>query len=155
MTFLDDSFTGETNRSEVAFWVLDRSRQGDFVQFLIDTEDEMTRPRANQIWTQAREYHVGDTGTVTDRPHRERIRRYWNSRLNDQFTFLGCVIGNDNVQSVLDSNPGAKYRPRLNTQSSDAIPAYAKAVQIGLEGIMFVAAINGTFVLFVPDESPS
>lgn len=154
MSFLDETFTGDIDRSDVAFWCLDRSRQGDFVQFLIDTEG-VTRSRANQIWTQARQFHVGDTDTVTERPQRKRLTNFWNARTNDSVGFVPTVIGEDNIQSILDSNSELVYRPRINSASSNAQNTYFFASTTGLEGLQFIGAANGAFIVYIPDNSPS
>lgn len=154
MAFLDDDFTGEIDRSTVAFWCLDRSRQGDFVQFLIDTEG-VTRSRANQIWTQARQYHVGDTDTVTERPQRDRLKAYYNNRLNDTYGFIPTVVGNDNIRSVLDSNPDQAYRPRINSVAMNAAYTFQWANDTGLQGIIFIGASDNNFICYIPDNSPS
>lgn len=154
MSFLDETFTGDLDRSDVAFWCLDRSRKGDFVQFLIDTEG-VSRSRANQIWTQARQFHVGDTDTVTARPMRDRLTNYWNQRTNDSFGFTPTVIGDDNIQSVIASNSELVYRPRINSASSNAQNTYLFASSTGLEGLQFIGASNGYFIVYIPDNSPS
>ncbi|TAN88744.1 MAG: hypothetical protein EYR95_16145 [Phormidium sp. SL48-SHIP] len=153
MAFLDNEFTGDVDQSLVTDWVLDEARKSDFEDYLIASEG-VTRARARQIWTQSREYHVGDTGTATARPQRQRIQDYWGSRLNDTYGFFPVVIGDSNVQSVLNSNPNANYRPRLNSASRNAANTYGFAESTGLAGIIFIAAWQGNFVVFVPDNSP-
>ena len=153
MGFLEEEFTGDIDKSLITDWVLDRSRKSDFEDYLIATEG-VTRSRARQIWTQAREFHVGDTDTQTARPHRQRIKDYWGARLNDVYGFFPVVIGDDNVQSVISSNPEANYRPRLNSASRNATNTYGFAESTALAGIIFIAAWQGNFVVFVPDNSP-
>ena len=154
MAFLDDTFTGDIDGSLIIDWSLDENRRSDFTAFLMESEG-VTQGRANQIWKQAREFWFQDTGTVTARPQRDRIKGYFDNRLNGQLGFIPTVIGQNNVDSVVNSNPEANYRPRLNSASTNASNTWGFGVSTNLQGIIFVGVVLGNFVVYVPDNSPA
>lgn len=109
---------GNDTALSFGLYALDTDRETEFKAFLLGNGFADTQARANAIWTQAREYYYGDTGTVTARPQKEAVNRFTSER----FQSLGLLPFFTSVTQVLNWNenhPESKFTVRFNSGSTD------------------------------------
>lgn len=71
-----NTLIGNDTALNLGLYSLSLANETDFKQYLLDTGYADSISRANTVWTQAREYYYGDTGTVTSRPHRTPVNNF-------------------------------------------------------------------------------
>ena len=134
----------ETNFVAGRYAVDDRA---EFRQWLMDTEG-LSFAQANAISKQAREYYVGDTGTVTRRPHRNRVNSFAGIRLQRRLARIPLAIGAAKTDEIIKNNPEKGIRRRLQSGDSDLEGPALYLIEAGIEDIAFISC-EGDFAYAV------
>jgi len=104
--------------------------------------------QANAISKQARQYYVGDTGTVTARPHRQRINTYAAIRLEQRQARIPLSVGAKNTDAIIKNNPQKGIRRRLQSGDADLENVAIYLIEAGIEDISFIS-LEGDFAYAV------
>lgn len=125
-------------------------RRSDFVTFIVSQGYADSISRANQIWTQSREYYVGDTGTVTARPHRDPCNNYaaYLIRQNyGEYPLFTSIVDLEDWNSRIRPN----YLSRRPSSGSLSVEDPARYLQegglLGLGGIVAEGEFAFAYVL--------
>jgi hypothetical protein len=118
-----------------------------FRDWLIANEG-LSFSQANAISKQAREYYYGDTGTVTARPHRNRVNTYACLQVQANVAPIPVSIGAKETDSIIINNPEKKIRRRLGSGDVDLESPFLYLQEAGLEDIAFVS-VEGEYAYAV------
>lgn len=110
---------GDSTAPNFGLFSLDRINEGDFKAFLLFNGYASTNARANQIWTQAREYYYQDTGTVTARPHKTPVNTYAAQRMSEDYQVTNLFTDNGKVTEYNSAFPDNQLSRRLGSGSAD------------------------------------
>ena len=133
-------------------YALSRDRETEFKAFLLGNGFADSPARANAIWTQAREYYYGDTGTVTARPQKEAVNRFTSER----FQSLGLLPFFTSVRAVLnwnESNPDSTFSVRLNSGSLDVQFCFDYIDEGGIIGLSSIVSEGEYSYVWVLENS--
>jgi hypothetical protein len=134
----------ETNFAAGRYATEDREA---FRDWLVETEG-LGFAQANAISKQAREYYVGDTGTVTRRPHRDRVNAFAALRLERRQARIPLSIGAKNTDAIIKNNPQKGIRRRLQSGDADLENVAIYLIEAGIEEISFIS-LEGDFAYAV------
>jgi hypothetical protein len=141
------SFPYEGNETNFAAGRYATEDREAFRDWLINTEG-LGFAQANAISKQAREYYIGDTGTVTRRPHRDRVNTFAALRLEQRQARIPLSIGASNTDAIIKNNPQKGIRRRLQSGDADLENVAVYLVEAGIEDIAFIS-LEGNFAYAV------
>jgi hypothetical protein len=153
MSFLDEELIGNETSPVLGRWAIGDERKEEFKAWLIQ-EEGITYARASQIATQARQYYIGDTGTVTSRPHRARVNLFAARQLRSYFGEFPISVGSDTTNSIIQQNPTQGYQRRFSSGDIDPETPFEYVSNAALLGLAFVSAEGDFAVAVVAKQSP-
>jgi hypothetical protein len=153
MSFLDEELIGDETSPVLGRWSVGDERKEEFKAWLIETEG-VTYARASQIATQARQYYIGDTGTVTSRPHRARVNTFAARQLRSYFGEFPVALGRTTTDSIIEQNPAQGYQRRFSSGDIDPETPFEYVNNAALLGLAFISAEGDFAIAVVAKQSP-
>ena len=125
---------GATTALAFGTYALSDANETAFKAFLLGNGFAEDNARANAIWTQAREFYYGDTGTATARPQRNPVNRFTSEAFQSE-GLLPFFTSVSEMNRWNNQNPESEFFPRFNSGSDDVTFPVEYVFDGGLVGL--------------------